>query len=68
MVRARETYMLPHCQREIERMKNQHEWIKGAFEGLIKAPVDYEKQGQRILDSATADGSLNLVLEAQVPF
>jgi hypothetical protein len=39
-------------------MRNQHEWIKGSFGGLIKAPIDYFKQGQKILDSATADGEL----------
>lgn len=37
-------------------MQNQHGWIKGSFGGLIKAPIDYEKKHQKILDSATADG------------
>ncbi|KAL2759318.1 hypothetical protein ACRALDRAFT_1067831 [Sodiomyces alcalophilus JCM 7366] len=54
---AQKAYMLPHNRQEIERMKNQHEWIKGSFSGLIKAPIDYEKKHQRILDSATADGT-----------
>lgn len=53
---ARKAYMLPHNQKEIERMRNQHEWIKGSFDGLVKAPIDFEKKHQRILDSATADG------------
>jgi hypothetical protein len=54
---TRKAYMLPHNRKEIERMKIQHEWIKGSFGGLIKAPIDYNKKNQRILDSATADGS-----------
>ena len=51
-------YKLGHTAKEVERMRNQHEWIKGSFGGLIKAPIDYFKQGQKILDSATADGEL----------
>ncbi|KAK7178675.1 gliotoxin biosynthesis protein [Paraphaeosphaeria sporulosa] len=54
---TRKSYMLPHNQKEIERMKCQHEWIKGSFGGLIKVPIDYAKKNQRILDSATADGT-----------
>ncbi|KAL7929953.1 S-adenosyl-L-methionine-dependent methyltransferase [Trichoderma chlorosporum] len=54
---ARKTYILPNNRQEIERMKNQHEWMKGSFGGLIKAPVDYQRKNQRILDSATADGT-----------
>ncbi|KAL6695439.1 S-adenosyl-L-methionine-dependent methyltransferase [Trichoderma pleuroticola] len=54
---AREAYILPNNRQEIERMKNQHEWIKGSFGGLIKAPVDYQRENQKILDSATADGT-----------
>ncbi|KAF2092844.1 hypothetical protein NA57DRAFT_69591 [Rhizodiscina lignyota] len=49
--------MLPHNRKEIDRMKNQHEWIKCSFGGLIKAPIDYEKKKQKILDSAAADGT-----------
>ncbi|KAF2280364.1 S-adenosyl-L-methionine-dependent methyltransferase [Westerdykella ornata] len=54
---TRKAYMLPHNRKEIERMKIQHEWIKGSFGGLIKAPIDYNKKKQKILDSATADGT-----------
>ncbi|KOS22743.1 Demethylmenaquinone methyltransferase [Escovopsis weberi] len=54
---AKKAYMLPNNCQEILRMKNQHEWIKGSFGGLIKAPFEYEKKGQRILDSAAADGT-----------
>jgi len=54
---TRKAYMLPHNRKEIERMKIQHEWIKGSFGGLIKAPIDYNKKNQKIIDSATADGS-----------
>lgn len=53
---ARKAYILPNNRQEIERMKNQHEWIKAAFGGLIKVPIDYQKKNQRILDSAAADG------------
>nr|A0A1U9YI04.1 RecName: Full=N-methyltransferase verN; AltName: Full=Verticillin biosynthesis cluster protein N [Clonostachys rogersoniana]AQZ42160.1 putative methyltransferase [Gliocladium sp.] len=54
---AKKTYMLANNQKEIERMKNQHEWIKGSFGGLVKAPIDFDKKNQSILDSATADGT-----------
>jgi len=57
---AIKAYMLPNNRQELERMKSQHEWIKGSFGGLIKAPIDYEKKHQRILDSAAADGSFVL--------
>ncbi|KAL7811110.1 S-adenosyl-L-methionine-dependent methyltransferase [Trichoderma gracile] len=54
---ARKAYILPNNRQEIERMKNQHEWIKGSFGGLIKAPIDFEAKNQKILDSAAADGT-----------
>ncbi|TFB01718.1 hypothetical protein CCMA1212_006259 [Trichoderma ghanense] len=54
---ARKAYILPNNRQEIERMKNQHEWIKGSFGGLIKAPIDFETKNQKILDSAAADGT-----------
>ncbi|PTB62211.1 S-adenosyl-L-methionine-dependent methyltransferase [Trichoderma citrinoviride] len=54
---ARKAYILPNNRKEIERMKNQHEWIKGSFGGLIKAPIDFETKNQKILDSAAADGT-----------
>ncbi|OTA04146.1 hypothetical protein A9Z42_0047230 [Trichoderma parareesei] len=54
---ARTAYILPNNRQEIERMKNQHEWIKGSFGGLIKAPIDFEAKNQKILDSAAADGT-----------
>lgn len=53
---ARKAYILPNNRQEIERMGNQHEWIKASFGGLIRAPIDYRKKSQRILDSAAADG------------
>ncbi|CAH0018875.1 unnamed protein product [Clonostachys rhizophaga] len=54
---AKKHYMLSNNQREIERMRNQHEWIKISFGGLIKAPIDFSKKHQKILDAATADGT-----------
>jgi hypothetical protein len=58
---AEQVYLLPQTHHEIERLKNQHEWIKGAFGGLIKAPISFFKQHQKILDSATADGNLKFL-------
>lgn len=54
----RKRYILPHTRDEIERMQNQHEWVKGCAKGLLKAPLDQHKRGLRVLDSATADGKL----------
>ncbi|KAH6603988.1 hypothetical protein Trco_007434 [Trichoderma cornu-damae] len=54
---SRKAYILPHSRSEIERMKNQHEWLKCAFGGLIKAPIDYESKNQKILDSGASDGT-----------
>lgn len=53
---ARKAYILPNNRQEIERMKNQHEWIKGSFGGLIKVPIDFQAKNLKILDSAAADG------------
>ncbi|PTB75342.1 S-adenosyl-L-methionine-dependent methyltransferase [Trichoderma longibrachiatum ATCC 18648] len=54
---ARKAYILPNNRQEIERMKNQHEWIKGSFGGLIKVPIDFQAKNLKILDSAAADGT-----------
>ncbi|KAI9875173.1 MAG: hypothetical protein M1830_008793 [Pleopsidium flavum] len=51
-----ERYILPHTLSEIDRMRNQHEWVKGCASGLVKAPLDTTKPRLRIMDSATADG------------
>jgi hypothetical protein len=51
-------YILPHTRQEIERMQNQHEWVKACAKGLVKAPLDFERRDLRVLDSATADGEL----------
>lgn len=55
---AKTRYYLPNNWEEIDRMRNQHEWVKGCAGGLIKAPIDYAAKGLRIMDSATADGML----------
>ncbi|KAB2575235.1 N-methyltransferase gliN [Lasiodiplodia theobromae] len=39
----------------MDRLRIQHEWVKGTCGGLIKAPIDYKASGLRVLDSATAD-------------
>jgi gliotoxin biosynthesis N-methyltransferase len=57
---AKARYYLPNSWGEIDRMRNQHEWVKGCAGGLIKAPIDYAANGFRVMDSATADGKLIL--------
>ncbi|RFU32824.1 hypothetical protein B7463_g3513, partial [Scytalidium lignicola] len=49
-------YFLPRNVEEAERMQNQHEWLKGCANGLVLAPINLERRGMRVLDSATADG------------
>ncbi|KAL1622603.1 hypothetical protein SLS56_008714 [Neofusicoccum ribis] len=39
----------------MDRLRIQHEWVKGTCGSLIKAPIDYKAPGLRVLDSATAD-------------
>ncbi|GFF33542.1 hypothetical protein IFM61606_01914 [Aspergillus udagawae] len=41
---------------EVNRLQLQHELIEAFCNGLVKAPIDLTRPGQRILDSATADG------------
>ncbi|EFE32543.1 methyltransferase SirN-like, putative [Trichophyton benhamiae CBS 112371] len=49
-------YVIPGGSVERDRLRVQHEWIKGTAGGLIKAPLDLTAQGMKVLDSATADG------------
>lgn len=63
----RERYILPHNVEEIKRMQNQHEWVKGCADGLIKAPLDMTRKDLCILDAATADGVL-LTSDIEVTF
>lgn len=49
-------YIIPGGSIERDRLRVQHEWIKGTAGGLIKAPLDLTARGMKILDSATADG------------
>ncbi|KAI9149061.1 N-methyltransferase verN [Paramyrothecium foliicola] len=51
-----ERYVLPRSNAEAERMQNQHHWLKGGAGGLVLAPIDTQRKGLRVLDSATADG------------
>ncbi|KAI4858862.1 hypothetical protein F4820DRAFT_196154 [Hypoxylon rubiginosum] len=44
-------------EKEISRLRNQHDVIKVAMGGLVLAPVDLSKSPLRILDSGTADGT-----------
>lgn len=58
MSEAKERYILPNDWEEINRMYHQHEWVKSSAGGLVKAPVNLNKRGLRVLDAATADGKL----------
>ncbi|KAI9874636.1 MAG: hypothetical protein M1830_009535 [Pleopsidium flavum] len=58
-------YIMPHDSGEIERLRVQHEWVKGSMgHRLVFAPIDKgSERGEttalgkfRVLDSATADG------------
>lgn len=51
-------YFLPRNLEEAERMQNQHEWLKGGANGLVLAPIDLKRSGLRVLDAATADGTV----------
>lgn len=55
-------YFLPRNVEEAERMQNQHEWLKGGADGLVLAPIDLQRRGMRVLDSATADGKPSTTL------
>lgn len=50
------TYVMPHTTSEIQRLRNQHDWIKASMGGkLVFAPIEPD-QPMHVLDSATADG------------
>jgi SAM-dependent methyltransferase len=42
--------------KETERLRRQHNLVKGSFGGLILCPADLSKPDLRVLDSGTADG------------
>lgn len=46
-------YIVPQNSREIQRLIDQHEWVKGNMGSLIKAPINANRV-ERVLDSATA--------------
>ncbi|KAL4783405.1 hypothetical protein BJX76DRAFT_358044 [Aspergillus varians] len=61
-------------QGDFDRLSTQHEWIKGCSggcSGLLKAPIDLSRPGLRVLDSATADGTITpkalFVLDSHCP-
>jgi hypothetical protein len=48
-------------QGDFDRFSIQHEWIKGCIGGcsaLVRAPIDLSKPGLRVLDAATANGTM----------
>ncbi|KAJ6187827.1 hypothetical protein N7519_002735 [Penicillium mononematosum] len=61
------TYVMPHTTSEIQRLRNQHDWIKASMGGkLVFAPVEQE-QPMHVLDSATADGFWCLDAAKELP-
>lgn len=57
------TYVMPHTTSEVQRLRNQHDWVKASMGGkLIFAPIEGE-QPLRVLDSATADGSYHIPIK-----
>jgi hypothetical protein len=60
----RRRYIVPQNAREIQRLTDQHEWVKGNMGGaLIKAPININRC-KAVLDSATADGMLDARIKA----
>ena len=51
-------FIMETTEAAVYRLTNQHEAITGSTGKLVFAPVDFTKPGLRILDSATADGSV----------
>lgn len=48
-------YFLDGNAEELERLRLGQLVIKNHMENLVLAPVDFQKPGLRVLDSATAD-------------
>lgn len=59
---ARRRYNLPIGNKELDRLRWQHQWIKGSCGTLIKAPIDLKAKGLKVLDSATSDGKISLCI------
>ncbi|KGO70779.1 hypothetical protein PEX1_027090 [Penicillium expansum] len=61
------TYVMPHTTSEIQRLRNQHDWIKASMGGkLVFAPIEPD-QPMHVLDSATADGFWCLDAAKELP-
>lgn len=58
IAKSDDVYVLGHNQDEIDRLQQQHGWLKDAMPELILAPIDRtrEQPTTQILDSGTADG------------
>lgn len=58
MSKSDNVYVLGHNQDEIDRLQQQHGWLKDTMPELILAPIDRtrEQPTTQILDSGTADG------------
>ncbi|PGH15367.1 hypothetical protein AJ80_05551 [Polytolypa hystricis UAMH7299] len=50
-------YVMGHEGDEVNRLRQQHLWLKHSMPQLILAPVDKSRPNLRILDSGTADGT-----------
>jgi hypothetical protein len=52
------TYIMPDNSEEIDRLRNQHDWVKGSTgDRLLFAPIEQNGAPVKVLDSATADGA-----------
>ncbi|KAL9125342.1 MAG: hypothetical protein Q9217_005443 [Psora testacea] len=69
-------YIMPHDSGEIERLRMQHEWVKGCMDHrLVFAPIDKDSEKRKetglgkfmVLDSATADGYWLIDAASELP-
>lgn len=64
--KAVDNYPGQRTSKETERLRRQHNLVKGSFGSLILCPVDLSWPNLRVLDSATADGYFLLDLRSQL--
>jgi hypothetical protein len=60
MAETDDLYIMGAHEDEVCRLRLQHEVITESTEKLVFAPVDLSQPDLRILDSATADGTISL--------
>ncbi|KAF6829126.1 methyltransferase domain-containing protein [Colletotrichum plurivorum] len=60
--------MIGDAEAELERLRIQHRWLQMCLGDRIAfAPVDFKKDGLKVLDMGCADGTLLRDLQKQVP-